>query len=195
MSSPLVVLIGHPRPGSRTHGVADRAGALLRGALAAGDGVELPAPAVVDLAALAPGLLGRWDLGAGDPGPDPAVDAARTVCDAAVLLVVSPTFKGAYSGLLKLFLDLLPRAGLERAVTVPLMTAGLRRHSAAVDRTLGPVLQELGAWVPAEGLCLLESQLDAVEEVFGAWWRGQGPVVGRAVLERVAGARRRVVDA
>ncbi len=195
MSSRLVVLVGHPRPGSRTHRVADEAGALLRAALVETEGVELPAPAVVDLAALAPGLLGRWDLGARGPGADPAVDAVRTVCGAEVLLVVSPTFKGAYSGLLKHFLDLLPREGLESTVAVPLMTAGMPRHRTAVDGTLRPLLLELRAYVPVEGLCLLESQLGAVPEVFAGWWRSQGPVLGRAELERVGGPEWRVVDA
>jgi FMN reductase len=175
--------------------VADEAGALLRAALADAEGVALPTPAMVDLAALAPGLLGRWDLGVRGSGRDPAVDAARTVCGADVLLAVSPTFKGAYSGLLKHFLDLLPRDGLESTVAVPLMTAGLPRHRSAVDGTLRPLLLELQARVPAEGLCLLESQLGAVAEVFAAWWQSQGPDLGRAVLERVGGPERRVVDA
>ena len=192
---PLVVLVGHPRPGSRTHQVAARAGARLRDALTGRDGVGIPAPAVVDLATLAPALLGRWDLGAGATGPDPAVDAARTVCAAEVLLVVSPTFKGAYSGLLKHFLDLLPRHGLDATVAVPLMTAGLVRHSTAIGTTLRPVLLELGAQVPTRGLCVLESQLGDVDAVFDGWWRVEGRVLGRAVLDRVAGRGRGVVDA
>ena len=46
----LVLLIGHPRPGSRTHVVAARAGELLRQSLAA-EQISFPEPVVVDNAA------------------------------------------------------------------------------------------------------------------------------------------------
>jgi FMN reductase len=185
----LVVLVGHPKPYSRTHGVADRTGALLRGALAT-EHLAFAAPTVVDLAELAPYLLDRHDRGG------PADRAVQTVRRATLLVAVSPTFRAAYSGLLKLFLDLLPRDGLAATVALPLMTAGLPAHRTAVDRTLRPVLQELRAQVPTTGICVLETELARVDEVFGAWWGEHGQPLAAAIRARAPeGANgRRVQD-
>jgi FMN reductase len=178
-AAPLVVLVGHPKPGSRTHAVAGRAGDRLWRALAARQ-LPLPAPIVVDLATLAPHLLDRHGTGVG-------ARAVRTVGRASLLLAVSPTFRAAYSGLLKLFLDLLPRDGLAATVALPLMTAGLPAHRGAVDGTLRPVLRELGAHVPTSGLCVLEAELPRFDEVFDGWWREQGKLLADAVREALTG--------
>jgi FMN reductase len=162
----LVVLVGHPRAGSRTHTVARRVGELLGAALAE-PGTAAPPPGLVDLAELAPCLVERHRNGTAEA-------ALRTVGQAPVLVAASPTFRGAYSGLLKLFLDLLPRHGLAGTVVVPLMTAGIPAHRFTVDTSLRPVLQELGASVPAAGISVLETDLGRVDEVFAAWWRAEG---------------------
>jgi FMN reductase len=196
----LVVLIGHPRPGSRTHSVALRAAALLRRALA--DGGTPPAePHLIDLAELAPRLLdacadsgqparagGANGANGGDAGwPGIAQIALQAVGTAPLLLIVSPTFRGACSGLLKLFLDMLPRGGLRAVVTVPLMTAGIPAHRSAVDTTLRPILLELQAQVPAAGICVLETELGRFDEVFDAWWTVHGPALREAVRAGAAG--------
>jgi FMN reductase len=170
----LVVVIGNPKPHSRTRAVATRTADRLRAALAAGDR-PVSDHAVIDLVELAPHLLDADANGS-------VVDAALgTVRRARLLVVASPTFKGAYSGLLKLFLDLLPRRGLTGAVAVPLMTAGMAAHRGAVETTLRPVLVELGARVPTAGITVLESEFSDVDEVFDSWWAGHGAVLG-AVL-------------
>jgi len=170
----LVVLVGHPKPHSRTHGVAAQAGRLLQQALAA-ERLELPDPTVVDLADITPQLVDRH-------GRNRVADAAvRTVCGATVLVTASPTFRASYSGLLKYFLDLLPRDGLEATVVLPVMTAGLPSHRWAVDTTLRPVLLELRALVPTRGIAVLETELSCVDTLFERWWREQGPALAEAV--------------
>ncbi len=161
----LVVVVGHPRAGSRTHVVAIRVAELLGAALAV-PGRTVPAAGIVDLAELAPRLL--------DIGGNGSADALHIVGQAPLLLMVSPTFRGSYSGLLKFFLDLLPRYGLAGTVVVPLMTAGIPAHRSSVDTCLRPVLQELGARLPVAGISVLETELGCVDEVFAAWWRSQG---------------------
>jgi FMN reductase len=174
----LVVLVGHPKPCSRTHGVAVRAGAALRRALATQD-VPFADPRVVDLAELAPHLLDRHTR-------DSVTDTAmQTVRGATLLVTASPTFRGAYSGLLKLFLDLLPRDGLDATVALPLMTAGLTEHRTVVDATLRPVLLELRAQVPVAGISVLESELAAADDVFDAWWTRNGQALSATLRERV----------
>jgi FMN reductase len=170
----LVVLVGHPKPHSRTHGVAAQAGRLLQRALGA-ERIELPDPTVVDLADIAPQLVDRR-------GRNGVADAAmRTVCGATVLVAASPTFRASYAGLLKYFLDLLPRDGLETTVAVPVMTAGLPSHRWAVDTTLRPVLLELRALVPTPGIAVLETELSRVEALFASWWGEHGPALADAV--------------
>lgn len=152
-----VVLVGNPKAGSRTLRVAVSAA----GAVADALGVT-GSPQVIDLALISPGLL--------LDSPGPAVQAAvQQVLDADLLLVASPTFKGSYTGLLKVFLDRLPHRALQHATALPLLVMGLPQHALAVELHLRPLLVELGATVPTPGLAVLESELDELDEVVGRW--------------------------
>ncbi|MFE9245975.1 NADPH-dependent FMN reductase [Nocardiopsis sp. NPDC006938] len=137
------VLVGNPRPGSRT---STAAGAVARHAARA---AGLPPHAeVVELADLAPLLL--------SPGPTLDVRSALDrVSGTDLLVVASPTRKATYSGLLKVFLDLLPHRGLAGVTAVPVLLTASPPHTLAVDAHLRPLLLELGATVPAPGLALL----------------------------------------
>ena len=77
-----------------------------------------------------------------------------------LVVVTSPTFKGSYTGLLKVFLDRLPHRALAGTIALPLLVMGAPRHALAVEVHLRPLLVELGATVPTPGLAVLESQLD-----------------------------------
>ena len=151
------VVAGNPQPESRTLGVA------LAAAEALADCLSLPAgPAIVDLSVLARRLL--------LPEPCAAVeDAVDQVLTADLLLVASPTFKGTYSGLLKVFLDRLPYKCLHDATALPLLVMDSPLHALAVGVHLRPLLVELGASVPAPGLAVLESELGRLDEVLGSW--------------------------
>jgi len=177
----LVVLIGNPVKDSRTRAAAIRSGELLQAALGTA-GLPVEPPAVVDLAGLGPGLLLAED--------EPTAVALKTVERADLVLMATPTFKGTYTGLLKVFIDLLPRGGLTGAVVVPLMTAGRVSHRTAVDTTLRPVLLELGARVPTPGISVLEAELGRLEEVFNSWWRQHGAVTGAVLAAPQAGEER-----
>lgn len=159
------VVVGNPRPGSRTA----RAAIQLAGWLSAGE------PDVVEVAELGAGLLG---------GGDPAVDAARTRVQGSDLVVVaSPTFKATYSGLLKLFLDQFDGdTGLRGVVAVPLMLGAAPDHALAVEVHLKPVLVELGASCPAPGVFQLDSRWEA-DPVVRAWVDRWGPVLVPAMSE------------
>ena len=98
-----VTLIGNPKAASRTATVAEAAGR----AVIAAAGIA-PQQETVDLSGLACRLLLAQ--------PSAAVeDAVAQVLGADVLLVVSPTFKGTYTGLLKVFLDRLGYRALARS--------------------------------------------------------------------------------
>ena len=59
------------------------------------------------------------------------------------LVIATPVYKAAYSGLLKTFLDLLPQFGLREKVILPLVTGGTPAHVLAIDYALRPVLNSL----------------------------------------------------
>ena len=87
------------------------------------------------------------------------ISAKQTVLDAEDLLVVAtPTYKGTYTGMLKLFLDQL--AGELVEPTVALMLGASLQHALAPELTLRPVLVEIGASCPWPGLFLLDSEPD-----------------------------------
>ncbi len=169
---PCTLLLGNPRPASRTARVGRAAVAALADRLAA-TGRPLAAPSTVDLAELAPVLLG--------PPTDRVAAAVATVRSSGLLVVASPTYKAAYTGLLKVFLDGLPRAALAGVVAVPLMTSASPAHRAAVELQLRPLLVELGATVPAPGLSVLEAHFGDLDAVLGPWAAGVSGALARAL--------------
>jgi FMN reductase len=75
---------------------------------------------------------------------NPAIAAAAAqVLDADAVVVGTPVYKAAYSGVLKLFLDLLPQDGLAGKLVLPLATGGSQSHMLALDYALRPVLASL----------------------------------------------------
>jgi FMN reductase len=71
--------------------------------------------------------------------------AAALVIDADAIVIATPVYKAAYTGLLKAFLDLLPQDGLSGKVVLPLATGGSQSHMLALDYALRPVLASLSA--------------------------------------------------
>jgi FMN reductase len=67
------------------------------------------------------------------------------VAAADVVVLATPLYKVAYSGLLKCFLDLLPRDAFAGKWVWPLATGGSAAHLLAIDHALRPVLDSLGA--------------------------------------------------
>jgi FMN reductase len=135
----VAVLVGNPKRRSRTYEAALLVAQKLTGT---------PAGVVVDIADLGSGVL-DWS----DATASAAVESIR---EADVVVVASPTYKAAYTGLLKVFLDRFPSDGLAGVVAVPLMLGAGPAHALAPEHTLRPVLVELGATVPTRGLYLID---------------------------------------
>ncbi len=81
----------------------------------------------------------------GDVTHPAVIDAIAAVRAADALVVATPVYQSAYSGLLKVFLDLLPQFALRGKTVLPLATGGSSAHVLAVDYALRPVLSALGA--------------------------------------------------
>jgi FMN reductase len=89
---------------------------------------------------------------------DPAIQRATTlVADARAVIVATPVYKAAYSGLLKSFIDLLPAGALTGKGVLPIVTAGSVAHFLALDYALKPVLSTLGATSYLPGVCLTDA--------------------------------------
>ncbi len=84
--------------------------------------------------------------------------AFQRVRDADVVVIATPIYKAAYSGLLKTFLDLLPQDGLAGKAVLPLATGGSIAHLLAIDYALKPVLHALGARHIADAVFVADPQ-------------------------------------
>ena len=94
----------------------------------------------------------------------PQIRAAIAAVEAADLVIVAtPIYKAAYSGLLKTFLDLLPQDALRGKTVLPLATGGSTAHLLALDYTLKPVLMALGARHILDGVFATDAQLQPHE--------------------------------
>jgi FMN reductase len=136
----VAVVCGNPKPKSRT---------LEAGLFVARKLTSAEPDVVLDLVDIGSHLLG-W----GDPV---ATQAVAEVQASQLAIFASPTYKGAYTGLLKLFLDQVPTDGLSGVIGIPVMLGAALGHAMAPDLLLKPVLVELGAACPARGLYLLET--------------------------------------
>lgn len=144
--SKILIITGSPSATSKTAKLANWVGATLgRSALDATllDVRSLPAE---DL------LLARFDAAA-IRAALARVELARGV------VIATPIYKAAYSGLLKAFLDLLPQFGLRDKVVLPLATGGSVAHMLAIDYALKPVLSSLDPLHVVPGFFVLDKQL------------------------------------
>jgi FMN reductase len=103
------------------------------------------------------------------------------VAGARALVVASPTYKAAYTGLLKLFLDQFGAGELGGVPTVAVMTGGSPAHSLAVDVHLAPVLVEIGASLPARGVYVSGPDVDQPADAIDAWWAAAQAPLRRAL--------------
>lgn len=145
------VLVGNPRPASRTLNAALALRDAVHGLV---DGVQ--AGPVVDAAELAQQVF--------TPGATAVKAALEALSATNVLVVASPTYKATYTGLLKAVLDQAPGGFLKGIVALPLQVAASDKHALAVDLHLRPVLVELGAIVPGPGVFVNEARLNGEQE-------------------------------
>ncbi len=72
-------------------------------------------------------------------------EAITAVEEADAILAVSPTYQASYSGLFKMFVDLLPENAMTGKPVLLSATGGTGRHSLVVDHALRPLFAYLGA--------------------------------------------------
>jgi FMN reductase len=169
----LVTVVGDPKPQPGIVALATTAARVISQVAGLG-GHEL-----IDLAALGGRLL--------QPTPCPAVeDAIEQVLTADLLLVATPALKRSYSGVLKVFFDLLPDRALTGTVALPLLVTNAPEQALAVDVHLRPLLVGLGCLVPTPGLAVPESELRSADSILYPWAaqvsKGLGAVLPPALV-------------
>jgi FMN reductase len=147
--SSVLVLSGSPSATSRTAALAEHLAARLRrqGHLVRTVRVrELPAEPLL----------------AADTGHPAIAEVVDAIAGVDGVVVASPVYKAAYSGLLKALLDLLPQFALADKVVLPVLTGGSPAHVLAVDYALRPVLSSLGAHHVVQGWFVLDKHIQPV---------------------------------
>ncbi|MDU0291271.1 NAD(P)H-dependent oxidoreductase [Saccharothrix longispora] len=144
--SSVLVISGSPSPVSRTGIVVQRVDALLREA-----GHDVRTLHVRRLPTLS---LLTEDL------RDPEIgDAVASVLRADGIVVASPVYRAAHSGLVKALLDLLPKKALRGRAVLPLATGGSQGFLVAMDYALTPLLAGKGADAVVRGEFVLDADI------------------------------------
>ena len=146
----IVTVSGSPSVPSRTFLLAKYVNERLRGDGFAVELIDVRALPAADL------LAGRADA--------PGIREAVALLDRAQgVVVATPVYKAAYSGVLKTFLDLLPQFGLQGKSVLPIATGGSLAHVLSIDYALRPVLASLGAGHVTNGYFFLDKQLERLD--------------------------------
>jgi len=151
MSTKVVIIAGSPSRASRLTGLLEQAETILSRSGATVEWIsvsELPAEDLIKTRFDSPAIAG----------------AVGRVAEADAVIVASPVYKAAYSGILKTFLDLLPQKGLERKAVLPVFIGGSIAHLLAVDYSLKPVLSALGARYQLAGVYAVDKQVVRTED-------------------------------
>jgi FMN reductase len=164
----IAVVTGNPKPASRTHSVALAVAEVL-----AKEFPDAETDPVIDLAGHAPRLF--------DWADEELTTLTGQVAAADVAIFASPTYKAAYTGLLKAFLDRYGSNGLAGVTAIPVMTGGWPGHLLAVEVHLRPVLVELGATVPSRGLYVTEPELADLPTAVAKWSAPALPLISASI--------------
>lgn len=101
---------------------------------------------LVDLATLpADALLGRVRSAEVD-------DALAAVSRATIVVASTPVYRATYTGLLKVFFDLLPLNGLAGKTAVAIATGGAPAHQLVIDYGIRPLFASVGALTAPTGI-------------------------------------------
>ncbi|WP_298750084.1 CE1759 family FMN reductase [uncultured Serinicoccus sp.] len=148
MTRRIVVLTAGLSQPSSTRLLADRlADAVVTQVSARGEAATVE---VVELRELAHDLATTMTTGG---MPTPAVEAARELVSGAdALVAVTPVFAASYSGLFKMFVDVLDPEAVAGTPVLVAATAGTARHQLVLDHALRPLFAYLRAAVVPTGV-------------------------------------------
>lgn len=128
--SEIILISGSPSEESRTETVLRYVASLLKE-----EGIAISHLSVRDVNA-EDIIKGRFD--------SPEIqEVSKRIANAQGVIIGSPVYKAAYSGVLKAFLDILPQDILKGKPVLPIMTGGTITHCLAIDYALKPLISNL----------------------------------------------------
>lgn len=162
----ITVVVGNPKPASRTRIVGEAVAA----ELVTLPGLRDATISTIELADVAGSLF--------DFGSSAVADLVTRVRASSAVIVASPVYKATYTGILKAFLDWFGRFGLAGVLAVPVMVGATPEHALAVEVHLRALLVEIGALVPTRGLFVLEDRVADLGGTVAAWREEAEPALG-----------------
>ncbi|TMV48390.1 NADPH-dependent FMN reductase [Paenibacillus mesophilus] len=144
--SKIVIISGSPTVSSRLNGILEYAQSILEQSGAYVERLQVRDLPPADL------VYARFD----SPEVLKSIDKVE---QADAVLIATPVYKAAYTGLLKTFLDLLPQKALVRKTILPVAIGGTIAHLLSIDYSLKPVLSALGATRLQSGVYIVDSQV------------------------------------
>ncbi|MGB2693612.1 MAG: NADPH-dependent FMN reductase [Dehalococcoidia bacterium] len=84
-------------------------------------------------------------------------EAIACVGEAQIVVAATPTYRALYTGVLKMFFDLMPQSHLAGKLCVPVQTAAAPEHFLAVEYGLRPLFMSLDG-VPLAGVFATDAQ-------------------------------------
>lgn len=90
--------------------------------------------------------------------------AIQSVSQAQAVVIAAPVLQTAFSGLLKVFLDVLPPYALQSKTVLLLATGVQKGHAATLAQTIAPVLQSLAAERSVPGVYAQDHQVTLLPE-------------------------------
>lgn len=147
----ILAIAGSPSHPSRTYGILQYAAKILQE-----EGLHID---IISARDLPPEdlVFGRYD--------SPALEQPKALLEKADgVIIATPIYKAAYTGVLKAFLDLLPQKALAGKVVLPIATGGTIAHLLSVEYALKPVLGELGARHILSTIYAVDKQLERLPD-------------------------------
>lgn len=114
------------------------------------------------------------------------VAALAQVEHAEAIVIATPVYKAAYSGVLKTFIDIWPQFGLKGKVVLPLATGGSAAHTLILDYALRPVLASLSPKQVLDSVYAVDSQI--------VWSEENGLRLDSSVEQRICDGVRNLVE-
>ena len=95
----------------------------------------------------------------GDVQAPAIAEALRKIEAAQAIILVTPIYKGSYSGLLKAFIDLMPQYAMRGKYILPVAVGGSLAHMQMLDYSLRPVLQTMWPAHIGQGTFVLDQHV------------------------------------
>ncbi|WP_411843195.1 NADPH-dependent FMN reductase [Salinicoccus sp. HZC-1] len=146
----IVIISGSPSSESRSQSVLKYIGNILKN-----KGLSVGHISVRDVPA--------EDLMFGNFNSPEVNDIAENIKNAKGVIVGSPVYKAAYSGVLKSLFDILPQDAFKDTPVLPVMSGGSISHLLALEYALKPLISTLKG-TTLKGVYYLDSQVDKTSD-------------------------------